>query len=83
MFTSNDLNELEKRGISKEIAEQQIDLIKQGNQPDEAIRAAHVNDGIQRLSPHQKKIYIELWKEEKKNWNYEKFVPASGAASRM
>ena len=47
------------------------------------IRVATTNDGILSLSDLEKQRYIDYFDNKSKNFRIEKFVPASGAATRM
>jgi hypothetical protein len=46
-------------------------------------KPATINDGILKLSPIEKEKYLNLFETNKNNFKITKFVPASGAASRM
>ena len=49
----------------------------------ELIRPATVNDGIVRIGDKEENEYLEIYKNSLENLEVLKFVPASGAATRM
>jgi hypothetical protein len=81
MLSENDLQQIEKLGISKETVEKQIDNFIKGFPFLEIIKPAIVGDGVIRLENDEVDDLVEIFK------GYEgeriKFVPASGAATRM
>lgn len=84
MLTSQDLEDLKKRGITAE----DFSALFAGSQPVpyRLSSSATVDGGsIMRLTPEQEQQAIERWKLYLASDNAEvtKFVPASGAASRM
>ncbi len=84
MFTSEDLAQLEQRGITLAKAEAQMECFKNGFPELDIESAASVGNGI--LAPNKKEqdAYIEAWETYlKEGHKILKFVPASGAASRM
>ncbi len=84
MLTQNDELDLSKRGKSKEETEAQLAMIAKGFAPSKIRRAATIDDGISSISPQEavelSKKYDEALAE---GISVAKFVPASGAASRM
>lgn len=83
MFTREDLRDLEKRGISKEEIEKQLQSFRDGFPFLPVARPATTGDGI--LKPNQDTIadFINLYESKSTGQKVLKFVPASGAASRM
>lgn len=84
MFTEKDLVQLSAKGISAEKATQQINYFKSGF-PFLAIdRAAVVGDGIVKLTDQQALALAEKYDTAaSEGLEILKFVPASGAATRM
>jgi len=82
-FLQKDLKQFQEKGISPEQVQNQLNLLIKGNQPVKLIDNASVQKGILPLDDKQTKLYSELFSKEKDQYNLEKFVPASGAASRM
>ena len=84
MFTQSDLEQLAQRGISVEKANQQLACFKNGFPSLDIVSAASVKKGILALSKSEREQYIAAWQEYcQQNHKVLKFVPASGAASRM
>ena len=83
MFTENDLAHIKNRGMSVETVEQQIEHFKQGFPFLEVVKAATTKDGIMEFDQNATDQYINSYEEKSKHKKVMKFVPASGAASRM
>ncbi len=84
MFTQADLEQLAQRGISVEKAEKQLECFRTGFPSLDIVAAASVKDGILAPKKAEQEQYIAAWQEYcKENHKILKFVPASGAASRM
>ena len=84
MFTSADLAQLEARGISLEKAEKQLQSFATGFPELDIVSAASVGNGV--LNPTEEEIdnYVKAWQNYlDEGHTVLKFVPASGAASRM
>ena len=82
-FSSQDFVQIYNHGITLENIENQISIFKKGVAKTILDRAATINDGIIKLSDSDWQHYIDLFETEKSNHKLCKFVPASGAASRM
>ncbi len=84
MFKTEDIIQIESRGSQSETIEQQIENFRNGFPYLQLTEAAGNYHGIIKLSEDEVKKYISVF-EEKKSIGLEllKFVPASGAASRM
>jgi len=79
MFTEKDLKLFAKKQISIERANWQIEQFIKGVIPINLIRPATISEGIEQINDPQ--YYINIY--EKASVKITKFVPASGAASRM
>ena len=82
-LSPKDLEQLKKKGISKEKVANQIQTFKEGIPFVDLVKAAVVSDGILRFSEQQEKELVQYFEEHRGNLDLLKFVPASGAASRM
>jgi len=82
-FSENDLRQLSKKGISKKKVLDQIEMFKEGIPFVRLEKAAVVSDGISKFSHKEEKGLIQKFETSKKGLSLLKFVPASGAASRM
>jgi hypothetical protein len=84
MWTQSDLEQLAQRGISVEKANQQMDSFKTGFPSLDIVSAASVKNGILAPKKAEQEEYIAAWENYLKGQHKVlKFVPASGAASRM
>ncbi len=84
-FTEEDKKQFAEKGISEEEVLNQLNLFKIGFPYKKLYAAASAECGVAKYDETQRKGYIENWNEYCKE-NYAvlmKFVPASGAASRM
>jgi len=82
-FNSHDFIEIYRRKISFENIEYQFQLVRNGLPKINLDRPAILNDGITALSREEAIYNATYFDEKKKNLKLKKFVPASGAATRM
>ena len=83
-LSQQDLQQIASKGISQEQIERQLTEFKTGFPFLRLKAAASIEDGIVATSEQDKQAYIKAWNEYKgKGRRIVKFVPASGAASRM
>ena len=83
-FTAQDLEQLQARGISVEKAEAQLECFRNGFPELDIIAPASTKKGILAPKRAQQEEYIAAWQAYlKEGHKILKFVPASGAASRM
>lgn len=82
-LSQKDLEQLKQKGISKEKIIQQIETFKAGIPFMELDKPAVVSDGILRFSEEEQLEKIHFFEKSKNDLALLKFVPASGAASRM
>ncbi|MBD5343903.1 MAG: DUF4301 family protein [Bacteroides sp.] len=84
MLRQQDIELLAQRGITVEQAEKQLERFATGFPYLKIKDAARVGEGIIRLTPAEEDGAIERWKQYLDHGGeVMKFVPASGAASRM
>lgn len=83
MFTEKDLKQIQKRGSKLSTIEQQIEHFKKGFPFMHVNRAATIGDGVLKLTDEELGTYAELFDKQASKLKLLKFVPASGAASRM
>ena len=84
MFTPSDLAQLQARGISEEKALKQLQSFATGFPELDIVSAASIGNGV--LNPTEEEIdaYVKAWQDYlNEGHTVLKFVPASGAASRM
>lgn len=82
-FNQKDETELAQRGLTSAELVAQIHRFTSETKPLKLERPCTAGDGISILSPANCHRLMELFEKEKKNYSLIKFVPASGAASRM
>ena len=83
MLKNNDLEQIKERNVTEEQVERQVAQLKRGTAYVKLIRPATIGDGILRMSPEQVQEMNQVFEEDKQYYQFTKFVPASGAASRM
>ncbi|MFY0650983.1 MAG: DUF4301 family protein [Cyclobacteriaceae bacterium] len=83
MLNEQERKQIVERGSDVAQVEQQIQNFINGFPHLDVQRAASIGDGILRFSENEVKQYVELYIEKSKTKKVIKFVPASGAASRM
>lgn len=82
-LTEEDIEELSKKGISKEKVQHQIDIFKEGIPFVRLDRTAKIGDGLLKFTKEEEKKLIQKFEGSSPGLELLKFVPASGAASRM
>lgn len=83
MFTKKDLEQLKSKGITPEMAEMQMKNFVAGFPFVELDAPATINNGIVRIETDYQKELIDLYEQQSVHKKIIKFIPASGAASRM
>jgi hypothetical protein len=83
MFTDQDLSQIQARGMQVAEVNAQIENFKQGFPYLHITKAATIGDGIIQLEAAQIERYQTAYNTALPNLKVVKFVPASGAASRM
>lgn len=82
-LTKNDLELLSKKGISERKVREQIETFKEGIPFVQLEKAVTVGEGISKFNPEEERQLIDRFDKAKGEMVLLKFVPASGAASRM
>ena len=84
MLTTSDLQLLSEKGISEDQIKEQLVYFAKGFPYLDIKASASVQRGIKSVSEHEKDTYIQTWENYLlQDKTILKFVPASGAASRM
>ncbi len=83
MFTEADLDQISSKGLTVEEIEEQLQSFRTGFPYLEIHRPATPGDGIIQVSKNEEESFIESFENKKSRFSILKFVPASGAASRM
>ncbi|TXG36860.1 DUF4301 family protein [Seonamhaeicola maritimus] len=83
MFTEKDIQHIHNKGITIDQVNSQIQRLKNGMSYSKLLAAATIGRGIERFSEAESQELIQLFDGKKNNLEIVKFVPASGAATRM
>ena len=83
MFLEKDFSQINELGIDLETVYQQINDFKEGFPFMQLQKAATLNDGVMKLTDEQLESFTALYEKKVSKLVPLKFVPASGAATRM
>jgi hypothetical protein len=83
MFTEKDLEQLKEKAISVDMAKDQVRNFEKGFPFIKLSAPATPGDGIIQIDKDQLKEYVQFYEEKSPELDIVKFVPASGAATRM
>ncbi len=83
MFSKEDLQQIEQHGLTQAQVEQQIENFRKGFPYLKIVRAAAAGDGVLVMSDEQITQAEARYNDAAANIKVVKFVPASGAATRM
>lgn len=83
MFTQKDLQQISKRGIRIDDINRQIKYFKSGFPPADIVMPATPGQGIICLNDGDEKHYQEVFRKNGPDFKITRFIPASGAATRM
>jgi hypothetical protein len=83
MFSNNELSVLNERGICKAEAEKQIERLQKGTRYIRLVAPASAYSGIVVPTSDVLAEWVRLYEQYAPQYKLLKFVPASGAASRM
>ena len=82
-FTENDIKQIENKGLTLAKIQSQIELFETGVPFVNLSAAATINNGIIKCSETEQADYITYFEAKRNDISISKFVPASGAATRM
>ena len=83
MFTPEDLQQIAAHGLTPEAVERQIENFRRGFPFLNVVRAASPGDGVKILTDDEAGRAVERYEQTADTLSVVKFVPASGAATRM
>lgn len=83
MFSPEEIEEIKGRGSDPDLVKDQIKNFEKGFPYLELIKAATIGDGILKVTDDETKDFAAKYEEDAVYKKIIKFVPASGAASRM
>jgi len=82
-FSQRDLAQMEERGITPEALLSQLRLFREGISPLPLESPATLGKGIRKIERGSEPLYLEAFQKAAAGGRFSKFVPASGAATRM
>lgn len=82
-FSEKDIDQIKRKGITTEKVEEQVEIFKRGNIFLNVHEAATVRNGILQITEEDRADLISRYESSQNNLDILKFVPASGAATRM
>lgn len=82
-FTPEEIDQIEGRGSTVEQVRKQLTQFRNGVAPAQLVRPATQGDGIMAFKPDQIRSFATLYESKLTQYSVLKFVPASGAATRM
>jgi len=82
-FTTEDILQIENNGLTVATVNSQILLFNSGIPPINLKEEATITNGITKITDLEKEAYIKLFETKRKTISILKFIPASGAATRM
>lgn len=83
MFSKEDLSQIEKHGLTLQAVEHQIENFRNGFPYLKIVRAASAGDGVRVLDEADVQRAVSRYEMAADDLRVVKFVPASGAATRM
>ncbi len=83
MFSKQDQSQFKAKGIDIKTIEEQLSNFKTGFPKMNLKKPATIDDGISQIGDDEQDIYKEVFAAHVKKLSLLKFVPASGAATRM
>ena len=82
-LSETDFEQLQNSNRSVELIQRQYEFLIHGTSTQRNIEAATLGNGIQKLSSHTQREALDYFYNHREERSWMKFVPASGAASRM
>ncbi|TBN03333.1 DUF4301 family protein [Hyunsoonleella flava] len=83
MFSEKDIEQIYNKGITLDHVNAQIDRLKNGMTHSKLLAAATIGRGIHAYKGNEIDSLVQLYEDQKEQNDILKFVPASGAATRM
>ena len=83
LFSKSNIQQIKKAGLTADDVEKQMAMYRRGSNFLKLNRSCTINDGIISVNKNQRDKLIRLYENENGKFKIIKFVPASGAASRM
>ncbi len=83
MFTEKNRKQIKAHGLSELEIERQLAIFKRGIPFANVVDSVSINNGIEAFSESEQQHLVNLFESQKDKLDLLKFVPASGAATRM
>lgn len=83
IFSDKDVKQIKNHGLTLDSVNQQVEIFNAGITPLNIVKPATTGDGVMQCGDSDCQKYIALYEEYAKTHRVVKFVPASGAATRM
>ena len=83
MFSEKDIQQIKSKGITIDDVNAQVSRLKNGMSFSNLVAAATIGKGIERYDDKEIQEFIDLYETKQNTLSIVKFVPASGAATRM
>jgi hypothetical protein len=83
MFSDKDIQQIQAKGITVDQVNAQVSRLKDGMSYSNLVAAATIGRGIEYYDENDIQNFIQLYEAKQKTLAIIKFVPASGAATRM
>jgi hypothetical protein len=83
LLSQRDLEELRERGLDPSVVMEHLRLFESPPPPVNILRPCTIGDGIHKVDPQDIQKFLQLHQEAALKGRFTKFVPASGAATRM
>lgn len=83
MFTEKNKQQIKAHGLTETEVARQLEIFKNGIPFVTIVKAAELQNGINSYSETEQKKFVRLFETKKEQLDLLKFVPASGAATRM
>jgi len=83
MFSDKDIKHIKSKGITIAQVSAQVERIQHGMSYSNLVAAANIGSGIESYNAQEMQDFINLYETKQNSLDIVKFVPASGAATRM
>lgn len=82
-FSNDDILQIEQHGLTPDAVAAQLDAFARGFAFSDIVAPATAGDGVIQLDAEMRRHYIDIYEQYQRMHSVVKFVPASGAATRM
>ncbi len=82
-FSNDDILQIEQHGLTPDAVAAQLDAFACGFAFSDIVAPATAGDGVIQLDAEMRRHYIDIYEQYQRTHSVVKFVPASGAATRM